>query len=67
MESSSVSTQVKSEMATPQKRECEDMNVSEMSVCSTTTVHEVFIYRRSFPHEVRQDQSLCEVFPWPVH
>lgn len=35
MESSSVSTQVKSEMATPQKCDCEDMNVSEMSVCST--------------------------------
>ena len=35
MESSSVSTQVKSKMATLLKCDCEDMNVSEMSVCST--------------------------------
>ena len=37
------STQVKSEMATPQKHKSEDMNVSEMSACSCATVHGVFI------------------------
>ena len=42
MESSSVSMQAKSKMATPQKRKYEDMNMSEMSVCGTATVHGVF-------------------------
>ena len=43
MESSSVSVQVKSKMATLQKRKYEYMNMSEMSACSVATVHGVFL------------------------